>query len=395
MLIDAIISILQVSPIPEETPGQSRQPTPSARPAAVPPLKFSGTSPAPTPIFSTEINESFRDEDEACVAILNDLLSDIRQRQAALHKDSDPPPKDNYLTRTRRFKPETSSSLQSPRAMNGNDLRSKIEELAKELQLYTHQEKQVTHKYNLSRLQTNNAITHRGNDKVEVQLHLVEKNVAKHRGNPAWEEVTHLVENTKQERESCLKMMGDIEKHIKQRKRKLQDSTPELNARKQRVYRTAYQKKKPLQTNLSKKMIKLQNEIKHYIDLEKAMGQKVKSEVEKTTRAKDEALRMKERELKTMEHRLETVERERDIAKARARTLAQQVNEEPPSTPEIDSPEPAHSVVMELPTFGNPNVMSSKNGPMLSPRAKGLFNLKQNIKQKQMASTPSVRSPSV
>lgn len=162
-----------------------------------------------------------------CLEILSKLLSSVKQRQSVLGKDVPPAPKGTNATRMRQTAGSDITfpvlAIREPNQVSTGSalLLGKVEELARELDLYTDQERQITHRYKVNKhgaatSGAAGALSNRSDDAVTAQLLLVEKTVTKrrHNQNGYADDLSQLVDKTRRERETCFQILCNIEKHI-------------------------------------------------------------------------------------------------------------------------------------------------------------------------------------
>ena len=277
------------------------------------------------------------DDNELCLKLIDDLLSNVKQRQQVLKNDVDPPPRGTNVTRMREHDKNTptpkSVVVVGARTENDDDvtLRDKVQQLAQELNLYTYQEKEITHRYKLRKHETSTgALSHRSHDEIEGQLHVVERSLVRYRGQGQSDEITQFLEHTKHERDTCYHMMCTIERQIRKRRLKLQMSTASKSttAVAARGATGSQYPKQYMKTNLSKKLVDIRNEIKQYIDVEQSVTRQVRRDYERKSKYKDDALKQQNREIQTLKHRLEFMTQERDRLKDISRDYAHAQSQE-------------------------------------------------------------------
>ena len=279
-----------------------------------------------------------RVDDEAfCVDVLERLVTEVKERQKVLERKTTSPPRGNNTTRVRQTRTSEVSKLpvipperKSLASSEGSGrLREKIEELASELQLYTYQEKQVTHAHSLARTGalTSNAFKP-GSDTLDEQLVLVERSLTLRQGQGQSLEVIELLQQTKRERELCAQMLLNIERSVKKRRMKLVSQNPTLasaeltgSPRVETASDSPYKR-----SSLGKRLLHVQAEMRLYMQLEGKLLQRRNSSYRDAFRARDDVIKQKKREIRTLQMKVETLTEERERLKAENLTRAHRDN---------------------------------------------------------------------
>lgn len=239
-----------------------------------------------------------REEREDCIRIIESLIDQLRERNVALEKVSEAPPRLNAGALIKKKK----------RGTRG-DLEDKVVELVEELHTYEHREKQVTHKYNVSKVQGGTALNLAEMDHIPQNFGEEEKEILKSKARDPFVVATRkLVENTRAERHVCLVVLSDLGTQLKKRREKLRDSLGPVKLK---------QDAKPAgvpsnSSVLVKKLLEVQQLIAQVLDLQAQVEKVAKQENVRSRHTIDSSLKAKTREVKTLSKRLQDAEMQRD-----------------------------------------------------------------------------------
>ena len=131
-------------------------------------------------------------ESRACEMIIENILKDIEERKEALSKLTDPPPRDG---RDRKYMESVGDNMKEGEK---NSLRLKIEELAKHLTVYVHQETQLTHKTAVGHYSNaQSGLQHRNFDAIDSDMKQLHREIRRGDHQRSLEMIAQLTEATK------------------------------------------------------------------------------------------------------------------------------------------------------------------------------------------------------
>jgi hypothetical protein len=255
-----------------------------------------------------------KEGNEVCAKVIDNMLDDVEQRKVILDKQTERPPKDRA---SKYFSGIDGVGDKSSRARRRLDpLRVKVEQLTEALEVYVHQEKQMTHRTNLSKYQTANTnVTHRNFDEIDEDLALLQRELKREDSGKAMDVARHIVEATRGEREECLKMVDELEKTVKTRRLRLQENAARTmgppNVRR-RVPQRRIRAAKKTDSSFSKKLNDLNNEIRMYMSLEMDQNQRNQAELLKKKQEFEGKAKNQAQEIRKMEKSYKQLEGERE-----------------------------------------------------------------------------------
>lgn len=257
-----------------------------------------------------EEKEEVENSNQACEKIIDNILNDVDDRRAVLDKHTENPPRDK--SGVSKYMADTPWNRSSRSTTRMDPLRVKVEQLAEAMEVYIHQEKQITHKANLSRYQSSGS-AHRNFDEIDEDLLQLQKELKKDDKSKALEVARHIVEATKGERIECLKMVDELERTVRTRRVKLQENA--ARGAGPRVLRRVPQRRvrvvRRTDSSFSKRLNDLNNEVKMYMNLEMDQNQRNQAELLKRRQEYEAQAKQTAQHMKKMEKEMKDIEGER------------------------------------------------------------------------------------
>ena len=251
-------------------------------------------------------NEVDRD---SCSKILDRMVDDVKERRGVLGKAAEAPlAKINSAKYVESLPPIKVTSVPSLRAQ----LRPKLELFADQFQDYVQHESQVTHKMNVNKYQA--GLAHRQFDQIDGDLGQLQREMRRNDRERAMVLAKHIVDVTKAEREDCLKMVEEVERSVRTRRQNIQ-ATAQYDKTKGRRKRPQFQRVRFLRkvdSNFSKRLNDLNNEVKVYIDTESEQMTNTRGELSKKKVEFESQVRSKQTEIKSLETKLREMTTDRD-----------------------------------------------------------------------------------
>ncbi|CAD5112454.1 DgyrCDS1676 [Dimorphilus gyrociliatus] len=236
-----------------------------------------------------------------CEIIAGQMERDVKDRTQNLSKYTEPPPRDGRTVKYLLNVPEFTGT-------KPNELKKRLEDLAIALHYYTYHEGQLTHQMNITKYKR--IISHRNFDKVDKDLKILQSQLKNNEKEKAIATASHIVDVTKSEREDCLKILNNIEKHVGSRKQKLYEAITDSKPIRRR--KKSKNNQQGTDSNFSKRLAELDTEVGEYIDLEMTLGQRYRSELAHKTQDFSAKMRKKEKYIRDSERRLVALENDKD-----------------------------------------------------------------------------------
>ncbi|ELT90073.1 hypothetical protein CAPTEDRAFT_184859 [Capitella teleta] len=253
------------------------------------------------------------DSNKISEGIIDNIMEDVEQRTAVLEKQTEHPPRDKSGMNKYMVGIDGAAGDKSSRSSTRFDpLRVKVEQLAEALEVYVHQEKQVTHKINLTKYQTG-GVSHRNFDAIDEDLIILRRELKKEDQGKAMDVARHIVEATKAERADCLKMVDELQKTVKTRRLKLQEVASRVMGPtlKRRIPQRRVRAAKKSDSSFSKRLNDLNNEIRMYMKLELDQNQRNQAELLKKKQEHEAHSKNQAHKMKKLEKNLKDLEGER------------------------------------------------------------------------------------
>ena len=325
-----------------------------------------------------------------CEQILHHMMEEVKKRQTVLGKKVGPVPKENKALRLRRG--QMIQTTRQGRPEETSVLRKKLEELASLLNVYTQQEKLVTHKLGVAKRQKK-AIRQLVED-ASKDAEGTNKDEKKKNTKPD-DHVVKGNDSIEAERNTCYRMMCAIEKQVKEKKQRLRMSNPGL--RPPAAESSGITETDPNQPALTSKMNDLQSEIRQYIDIQHATSQHQKEEFQLHQRQYEQKLKASEKQVSLLQKQLQDANKQAYKIPKKSQT-----SERPGKKLQSDTNKSVHNIV-DTPDISLANTSSdvSISSPLVGnqdPNTKGkqtkyLDKFKQNKENKKRALVrPMVRT---